>query len=388
MLKGPLKLWLARAIFFFLGTLLVLWLSPVMAVAKIDKNGLLLRWQKEFATATAQRFDVELAKIHGEVRAGLRPAAADVLTNENLLAETYSQLEVLRSWQNLKSSLSQADLALARQRARSKRDFQNALVEHAAALRKTWRTETQSSVVSPNLRSSPEHRYQILPSLSAKGNLTGGQYPDGEWSVTYDDGPHPSRTTEMIRVWQGEADPSFFWLGQNIERQKNLVRSIMAAGYLINSHSFNHPDLTRVGAAERTRQVEGAVQTIDQLLADSGAPFSRSFFYRLPYGAGMNDPDLRQRLLKLKLIHVKWNVDTLDWQDRDPQVIFRRTVQQIEVARKGIILFHDIHLQSIEASRLLVEYFRAHRAQFSVRDMKAVVDDVNGKPLEEILEEI
>ncbi len=323
------------------------------------------------------RFDRELLALSQNLTAAQRRSGVpDFLTNSQMLAEPYSELLALRA------------LSERNQLGTSNAALETEVKSLAKALREEWAASEVHPPRQTKDRLNPEERYQILPSLSQKGNLTGSQFPPGSWAVSYDDGPHTTRSEELLQVWRGEAKPSFFWLGENMQRRTGFVRELAQQGYLINSHSFDHPDLSRAGASQRTRQIDTAVGELHSLLSAAGAPLARSFFFRLPYGAGTRDADLRQRFLNLKLVHAFWNVDSLDWQDRDPQVIFQRTRRQMEVAKQGLILFHDIHAQSVAASRLLVDYFRSHRSRWQVRELKTIVDEINGKPLENILQEM
>jgi peptidoglycan/xylan/chitin deacetylase (PgdA/CDA1 family) len=42
-----------------------------------------------------------------------------------------------------------------------------------------------------------------------------------------------------------------------------------------------------------------------------------------------------------------WNVDTLDWKKRDPDTLLRYAFEQTKRTGRGIILFHDIHAQTV-----------------------------------------
>jgi peptidoglycan/xylan/chitin deacetylase (PgdA/CDA1 family) len=57
------------------------------------------------------------------------------------------------------------------------------------------------------------------------------------------------------------------------------------------------------------------------------------------------------------LDHFFWRVDSLDWQDHNPESIRDRVVTQMNAVKKGIILFHDIHPQSAAAAKLMTDYF-------------------------------
>jgi len=55
--------------------------------------------------------------------------------------------------------------------------------------------------------------------------------------------------------------------------------------------------------------------------------------------------------------HIMWNVDSLDWQDHNPKTIETRVFNELKTfGRHGIILFHDIHPQTILAIQSILPH--------------------------------
>ncbi len=74
------------------------------------------------------------------------------------------------------------------------------------------------------------------------------------------------------------------------------------------------------------------------------------------------------------MIHVFWNVDSLDWQDKDPASILARVKKLMAAEKRGIILMHDIHPQTVEAVKLLLDS-AAPTQRWVV--LPAIVDELN-----------
>ena len=68
----------------------------------------------------------------------------------------------------------------------------------------------------------------------------------------------------------------------------------------------------------------------------------------------------------------------LDWKDKNPQSIYNRTVKQMNRSPKnsGIILFHDIHAQTVIASQLVLNYLLEN--EYKVCPVGEVVNHLNG----------
>ena len=77
------------------------------------------------------------------------------------------------------------------------------------------------------------------------------------------------------------------------------------------------------------------------------------------------------------MLHVFWNVDTLDWQDKDPESVFKRAQKQMLQYNRGVVLFHDIHPQSVIASKKLVEWSKVQGVRWV--KLNDIVKELNGE---------
>jgi peptidoglycan/xylan/chitin deacetylase (PgdA/CDA1 family) len=227
--------------------------------------------------------------------------------------------------------------------------------------------------VDQALGRTPQSQLAIEPSPSARGNITGNGFPAGVWSLTYDDGPRPRTSVEILEdLAQQKVPATFFMLTREALANGVAARRIQAAGMDIASHSWTHPQVTKISAEKQDREISQAAARLGQELGVSVRLF------RLPYGAGVANAAIRKRIADAGMVHVFWNVDTLDWQDKNPESIVERALKQMKAAPKdsGIILFHDIHPQSVVASRLLVEKLKSMGKKLC--DVQSVVDQING----------
>src|ERR1700676_1273043 len=102
----------------------------------------------------------------------------------------------------------------------------------------------------------------------------------GELALTFDDGPNPAWTPQLLDLLgRHGVKATFFLLGRFAEQQPALTRSMADAGHLIGNHSWSPPDLS-LTAPRRIR--EEPARTKDTLEQIAGKPV-RSF--RPPFGA-------------------------------------------------------------------------------------------------------
>ncbi len=193
---------------------------------------------------------------------------------------------------------------------------------------------------------------------AVRDEWTDGGLPPKTVLLTFDDGPHPKFTAEILQILaRYNIKAVFFQVGQNLgalregraELSANaaVVAAILRAGHTIGNHSYSHPLLSKLAAAAVYEEID-ATQTLLAAAAPAHAPL-----FRPPYGA-RNDLVLAE-VADRGLRSVLWNIDSRDWADPIPQSIAQRVIDEAEREGRGIILFHDIHGRSVQALPLAIE---------------------------------
>jgi len=222
----------------------------------------------------------------------------------------------------------------------------------------------------------PQSELKFFPSTTSSGNVMGLVFPKGVWALTYDDGPNPTHTAAIVKNLDDLGiKATFFWLAQNVIRYQSIVDLVGEKGHARANHSWSHAQLPKLDATGLQKEI---VQSTSIEQKSYGQPVQ---FFRCPYGAGNSVPRIRQMIADLKMIHVFWNVDTLDWQDKDPDSIVARSKKQMQAAGHGVVLFHDIHPQSVIASKKLVEWsktFKGTSNEIRWVTLPEIVDEMNG----------
>jgi peptidoglycan/xylan/chitin deacetylase (PgdA/CDA1 family) len=222
--------------------------------------------------------------------------------------------------------------------------------------------EIRTQLTEQFQKRTPQSKVEVKPGVGRSGMMNGTEFSHGTWALTFDDGPHPVYTLKALaNLKANNMKATFFWVANNVERMTSIVHTVMAAGMTLGNHSYTHAELTKVSAARLTHEI------IDSTTVDVHAGY-RPMFYRCPYGAcGSQTSVIRQKIANLGMISVTWNVDSLDWQDKNPASVYQRVKKQMAVQKRGIILFHDIHPQSIVASNMLMKDFAQGAANGTYR---------------------
>jgi peptidoglycan/xylan/chitin deacetylase (PgdA/CDA1 family) len=215
----------------------------------------------------------------------------------------------------------------------------------------------------------------VAAAIGPLGNLTGMNFAPGRWALTFDDGPHVQYTPMVLdNLSKHGLRATFFWLAMNTQRLTGLVARAKGMGMVLGNHSYTHANLPKLNAAGLQHEINDSNQ-----VDITKAGFTPAFF-RCPYGAcGAGNSVIRQMIAKLGLIHVLWNVDSLDWQDHNPTSVLQRVQKQMSAMHHGIILFHDIHPQSVEASRMLMDQMVVDQKAGKLRELtiQQAVDELN-----------
>ncbi|MFI6604438.1 polysaccharide deacetylase family protein [Nonomuraea sp. NPDC050536] len=158
-------------------------------------------------------------------------------------------------------------------------------------------------------------------------------------ALTFDDGPGPYTARLLDILQEFDARATFFTLGANASTDPAILRRMSREGHLVANHSWAHRDLTKLSSSKIADTLGRTRDTITSAIGQTPT------LVRPPYG-GVN-ADVRTTARRLGVALVNWDVDTLDWRDRDPEVIARRAVHGAH--RGAIILLHDIQRTTVDA---------------------------------------
>ena len=152
-------------------------------------------------------------------------------------------------------------------------------------------------------------------------------------ALTFDDGPSPVYTTQIIALLKKyQAHGTFFVMGCRVEQYPRLVPAVLAAGHEVGNHSFSHPRMTKCNQFSREQELERTQVDLDF----QGCPQSERLF-RPPYSAC--DDRLKAYLAHTKRRLVMWSLDSGDWRGLPASDIIKNVLTRV---RNGsIIIFHD-----------------------------------------------
>lgn len=176
--------------------------------------------------------------------------------------------------------------------------------------------------------------YKILkPSFPSC--LWSGSPRAGTIALTFDDGPHPQYTPELLQVLDRYNIPaSFFWLGVCVERSPSVARAVYERGHWIGLHGYHHhsfpflkPDVLKQSLQRTQNAIAQACEIHPDTMRDVRPP------------NGLFTPQTLSLLHQWNYRPVMWSVVPEDWERPGINVVVQRVLQQVQ--NGSLIVLHD-----------------------------------------------
>jgi peptidoglycan/xylan/chitin deacetylase (PgdA/CDA1 family) len=151
-------------------------------------------------------------------------------------------------------------------------------------------------------------------------------------ALTFDDGPDPLTTPELLRLLKRHrVRGTFFVTGSRVLRYPEIARDIVAQGHSLGNHSFNH-DMW--GAFRSTKTMTQEIQATQQALKGLGIV---ALAYRPPMG--ITSPRLRGVMPKEGMFVVNFSCRAWDGGNRRIRNLSQRILQRVRA--NDILLLHE-----------------------------------------------
>ena len=154
--------------------------------------------------------------------------------------------------------------------------------------------------------------------------------------LTFDDGPHPDHTPELLDVLVKEGITAIFFVcGKHVSvpAGRRIVARAASDGHVIGNHAYSHRRLTGMTRHE----IRSEIQRTHELVTEF-EPAAKIF--RPPYGS--SNRDVEDTLAEFGYRLVLWDVDSGDWQaGAQPVGWIRSSIEQIVERPSSIVLAHD-----------------------------------------------
>jgi poly-beta-1,6 N-acetyl-D-glucosamine synthase len=138
---------------------------------------------------------------------------------------------------------------------------------------------------------------------------TFGKPADRTLMLTFDDGPDPRNTPEILDLLSREGVPAtFFTVGDNIVKHPDIYQRMTREGHLVANHTMSHIDFWAHDDNYNRQQIIGT----DRVMRAADNYESRLF--RIPTGNPENNTLALLQAQQLGYLHINMDLDTRDWE--------------------------------------------------------------------------
>ncbi|HEU5354951.1 MAG TPA: polysaccharide deacetylase family protein [Actinocrinis sp.] len=189
--------------------------------------------------------------------------------------------------------------------------------------------------------------------LEARGRALGcikhGPRDSHAVALSFDDGPHPVFTNEILETLaRYNARATFFPIGLSASGFGHLLAKAAAAGHEVGNHTWSHPYLPDLSTAGLREQIE---RTSDAVESATGA---RPSLARPPYGSLTGEVVDQWTGFEERI--ALWDVDSADWARPGADAIASKVLGEIQPG--SIVLMHDSggdRSQTVQALPTIIE---------------------------------
>jgi len=168
-------------------------------------------------------------------------------------------------------------------------------------------------------------------------------------AITYDDGPG-SETNRLLDKFKAKnAHASFMVLASNADQHPELLKRMKAEGHTIGNHTKSHRQLNTLSYEQVSQEIDAGNAAISKATGQGAR------WVRPPYGA--TNATVDQATRDKGVSQALWDVDTVDWKDRNSDHVCSSAVQGAHAG--SIVLMHDIHPTTVDAADCVIDGLRA-----------------------------
>ncbi len=184
----------------------------------------------------------------------------------------------------------------------------------------------------------------LIPIMMIRFSMTGhgiSQYGNvycrstasgGKIALTFDDGPHPRYTKEILSILEEYGVvATFFVIGVNAVNYPTALAELVDSGCEIGNHTFSHKSLNKMNENEIKKEILDCEEILFELTG------SRPKVFRPPQG--IVPASLGGIVQEAHYNVVLWSIDTRDWAMNPSDQIVQTVLRDLKGG--DIILMHD-----------------------------------------------
>lgn len=208
-------------------------------------------------------------------------------------------------------------------------------------------------------------------------------------ALTFDDGPDPKYTPEILDVLDRyHVKATFFMVGRHVRKHPDLAKRVAEQGHEIGNHTYSHLNLFEA----RPEVVEREISECDDIISEVTGTSPRLF--RPP--RGLSTPGAFRMAQLLRHTVVLWSNSSEDWAEISVRDITRNVIERVKSG--DLILFHDsgdliresggTRINTVKALPAIIEDLQARGFSFVTVTQMMILSGLAGEELEQQRDEV
>ncbi|MEA5616397.1 polysaccharide deacetylase family protein [Cronbergia sp. UHCC 0137] len=169
-------------------------------------------------------------------------------------------------------------------------------------------------------------------------------FPDCLWcgdgknkriALTFDDGPHPQYTPQVLRILDHyNIQASFFWLGVCVNRSPQIAKAVSNAGHWIGLHGYEHHNFPTLSPQNLQQSLEKT-----QIAIYNACNLDPEKVRDVRPPNGVFTPTTLKLFRQWNYRAVMWSIVPEDWVRPGVNTVVNRVMQQVKDG--SLIVLHD-----------------------------------------------
>jgi peptidoglycan/xylan/chitin deacetylase (PgdA/CDA1 family) len=154
-------------------------------------------------------------------------------------------------------------------------------------------------------------------------------------ALTFDDGPHPQYTPQVLSVLNRyNITASFFWLGNCVNRFPDIAKTVSEQGHWIGLHGYEHDSFPLLSPTQLKQSLEKT-----QIAIYNACNLSPEKVRDVRPPNGFFTPQTLHLFQQWNYRPVMWSVVPEDWVHPGVNVVVNRVIKQVK--NGSLIVLHD-----------------------------------------------
>lgn len=170
--------------------------------------------------------------------------------------------------------------------------------------------------------------------------------------ITFDDGPHPERTPQILDILKKHnVKATFFLIGNRVHGNEHILQRIVKEGHVIGNHTYSHSNKT---ALFSTDKVSEEIKKTNQVIYQACGV--KPIIFRPPFG--VTNPRIG-KAIKENLMHsIGWDIRSYDTMAKTTDELVRRIEKGID-KNGSILLLHDDREMTVKSLDAILTLLRS-----------------------------